>query len=479
MQTLLNPASPNALLIILRLIWRGKFDMAPCPEDRHIDPQTFPSYDPDGRRALIIRAMASWPHAEWSKGIGWAISQDQAAASGGTKRGPGRPKYHGPARVPAVQAAPVPDPVMPPAPVPPAPTIPAATQYDVPHAPAAPQHMPAPALVIPDPPAVAPIIYKTDDVDVMPAAPPPPFVPTPHKGLDMVKALALHGYQVPPEMNHLILVIESCLNTGKQIPNILLSGESGTGKTAFALALAAVMNAPLHAVPLGLGTTQTQLIGQLVLEADGGSAWRDGYIPRAYRIGGVLVLDELGACQDGIAAVLHPALETPRRPFLIAQTGELVQPSHLVIIGTDNGAGVGAASQRNRHTTGLSAALRERFSLQLTVNGPTGPALITALVNHHGVNRDAACIAGKVMDAGASLVTSGAIYSTAFGFRLAVAFSHTLAMLDGPLETHAAALAAADLTLALSITEPERGLLNEALRRVLPPPAPTPEPSNV
>jgi MoxR-like ATPase len=474
MQTLLNPASSDALLVILRLIWRGRFNMAPHPEDRSIDPATFPGLDDTQRRALIIRAMSAWPHAEWSKGIGWAISQANAAASGGTKRGPGRPKYKVPA--PTAPITPLPAssaPVNLPSPVrgyavAPDPTF--NPSPDTTHlAPApAPIAIPAQPVVIPDPP---PVVIVEDAAPVV--APAPAYVPQPG-AIDLRAALALNGYMAPPEMTPLLMVLEHALNAGAPVPNILLSGESGTGKTAFALALARVMGAPLHAVPLALGTTTTQLIGQLILEADGGSAWRDGFLPRAYRLGGVLLLDELGAAQDGVCAVMHPALESPRRPFLIAQTGESVQPAPLVIIGTDNGAGVGAASQRNRHTTGLSAALRERFTLQLTVEGPKGPDMISALVNHHGVSLDLAQLAEKIMSAGHSLVQSGAVYSTAFGFRLAVAFAKTCAMLTPRLDLHSAALAAADLTLALSITEPERMILGEALRRVLPAPSEVP-----
>lgn len=455
MHALLAPASSDALLVILRLIWRGRFNTAPHPEDRSIDPSTFSALPDDARRALIIRSMSAWPHGEWSKGIGWAISQANAAASGGTKRGPGRPP-RGPVTPGAVPAQPV---IPAPAPVVSAPAAPVA----------APAPLPAPAPVTPAP--IADALAVTPEPEPAPVVTPAPaYTPAPG-ALDLRAALALNGYMAPPEMTPLLMVLEHALNTGAPVPNVLLSGESGTGKTAFALALARVMGAPLHAVPLALGTTTTQLIGQLILEADGGSAWRDGFLPRAYRLGGVLLLDELGAAQDGVCAVLHPALESPRRPFLIAQTGESVQPSPLVIIGTDNGAGVGAASQRNRHTTGLSAALRERFTLQLTVEGPKGANMITALVNHHGVSPELAQLAEKVMSAGHSLVQSGAVYSTAFGFRLAVAFAQTCAMLTPRMDLHSAALAAADLTLALSITDPERMILNEALRRVLPAPS--------
>lgn len=475
---ILATLTDDALLVVLRLIWRGRFNSAPHPVDRPIDPSTLIHYNRTGRIALILRAYAAWPHAEWAKMLGWASAQAASTASNGTKKGPGRPK------APRPVPAPVMAPIAPPAPSPVAAPAPAPAPIAVPVMADASQddaldledeledlpHVPAPAIAPPAPivPSPAPIHHAPSAAPAAPAAAGTP---------SLVQRLAAFGYQAPPEALDLLDALEADIEAGELNINILLSGEAGTGKSAFGKALAQALALPLHEIPFALGVTVSQLIGSVMPCVDGGAEFKDGHATRAARVGGVLLLDEVGSAQDGNLAILHPLLELPRRPIAIALTGERVQPLPLIIIATDNGAGVGAASARNRHTTGVSAAFRERFPYQLTLQGPVGDALESALTLHHGIKKATAALAREVMTAGVSLVQSGAIYSTAFGFRLAVAFSKTFERLEPKQGPAKAARSAASLTLGLTITEPERLVFDEALRRVLAPSTTVPDPA--
>lgn len=107
-----------------------------------------------------------------------------------------------------------------------------------------------------------------------------------------------------------------------QIP-VLLKGPTGCGKTRFMEHMAWRLKRPLVTVSCHDDLTASDLVGRYLITASE-TAWVDGPLARAVRIGAVCYLDEIVEARKDTTVVIHP-LADDRRALPIEKTGELLQ----------------------------------------------------------------------------------------------------------------------------------------------------------
>ena len=147
----------------------------------------------------------------------------------------------------------------------------------------------------------------------------------------------------------------------KQLKVFGLYGETGTGKTEFAIWLASRMNLPFYKVsitPEKRGhhlETEQELISQ-----NGQVVTQRLLLPaaQAYRDGGLLLLDEIDKATDDMTTSLHNILEG--KPWHVPGIGMIEKHPQCYIMTTSNTKGEGG---HDRYTTSqqLDSALRRRI----------------------------------------------------------------------------------------------------------------------
>ncbi|OLP04592.1 ATP-binding protein [Rhodoferax antarcticus] len=147
--------------------------------------------------------------------------------------------------------------------------------------------------------------------------------------------------------------------------NILLQGETGTGKTTLIEQVAARLNWPVFAVGCHGGMEFQEFIGRVTLLPDGSTGWADGPLIAAMRLGGILLLDEMNFLPPEVAGGLNTALQA--KVYTIPETGELVKAHQNFRIGATGNAidGVGKGSYKG--TQKQNIALLSRFTLGIRV----------------------------------------------------------------------------------------------------------------
>lgn len=147
--------------------------------------------------------------------------------------------------------------------------------------------------------------------------------------------------------------------------NILLQGETGTGKTTFLEQVASRLNWPLLAMGCHGGVEFQEFVGRVTLNVDGSTGWADGPLIAAMRIGGILLLDEINFLKPEVAGGLNTALQA--KVYTIPETGEVVRAHpNFRIAATGNAIdGVGKGSYRG--TNKQNIALLSRFTLGIRV----------------------------------------------------------------------------------------------------------------
>lgn len=147
--------------------------------------------------------------------------------------------------------------------------------------------------------------------------------------------------------------------------NILLNGDTGTGKTTLIEQVAARLNWPTFTVGCHGGIEFQEFIGRVTLQVDGSTGWADGPLIAAMRIGGILLLDELNFLAPEVAGGLNTALQA--KVYTIPETGELVRAHpNFRIAATGNALdGVGKGSYKGTHKQNI--ALLGRFLLGIRV----------------------------------------------------------------------------------------------------------------
>ncbi len=107
-----------------------------------------------------------------------------------------------------------------------------------------------------------------------------------------------------------------------QIP-VLLKGPTGCGKTRFMEHMAWRLRRPLVTVSCHDDLTASDLVGRFLITA-AETAWVDGPLARAVRIGAICYLDEIVEARKDTTVVIHP-LADDRRVLPVEKTGELLK----------------------------------------------------------------------------------------------------------------------------------------------------------
>jgi cobaltochelatase CobS len=148
--------------------------------------------------------------------------------------------------------------------------------------------------------------------------------------------------------------------------NLLLQGETGTGKTTLIEQVAARLNWPTFSFGCHGGVEFQEFIGRVTLQMDGSTGWADGPLISAMRIGGILLLDEMNFLPPEVAGGLNTALQA--KVYTIPETGELVRAHPNFRIGATGNAIDGVGKGGYRGTQKQNIALLSRFTLGIRVN---------------------------------------------------------------------------------------------------------------
>ena len=137
---------------------------------------------------------------------------------------------------------------------------------------------------------------------------------------------------------------------------VYIYGISGLGKTMQVEQACAKHSRPFFRVQVTKDSTSEDLVGSYSL-INGNTVWVDGPILKAYRSGGILLLDEIDL--NPSLMILQGVLEN--KPLYVFQTGELVKPAPgFQVFATGNTKGDGSSFEYVGTMT-LNKAFLERF----------------------------------------------------------------------------------------------------------------------
>jgi nitric oxide reductase NorQ protein len=121
-----------------------------------------------------------------------------------------------------------------------------------------------------------------------------------------------------------------------QIP-VLLKGPTGCGKTRFIEYMAWRLKRPLITVSCHDDLTASDLVGRYLI-TNNETAWIDGPLARAVRVGAICYLDEVVEARKDTTVVIHP-LADDRRILPMEKRGELLQapPEFLLALSYNPG----------------------------------------------------------------------------------------------------------------------------------------------
>lgn len=110
----------------------------------------------------------------------------------------------------------------------------------------------------------------------------------------------------------------------KNLP-ILLSGETGTGKTSLVRYLAHKTNNGFRRVNHNGGTTVDDIVGKILVNKEG-TYWVDGVLIQAMKNGDWYIADEINASNAEILFIYHSLLDDDGYVVLPENGGEIVKP---------------------------------------------------------------------------------------------------------------------------------------------------------
>ncbi|MHB8461494.1 MAG: AAA family ATPase, partial [Vulcanimicrobiaceae bacterium] len=120
--------------------------------------------------------------------------------------------------------------------------------------------------------------------------------------------------------------------------SLLLVGPPGCGKTTAGRWIAEKLGLPHYGMAMNPTVDAQDAFGQRTTPAAGLLGYSDGIVLKAYKSGGVVVIDEITSTSPDQAHVWHPV--AAREPLLVAASNNnvAIQPVHdYVFIGTTNG----------------------------------------------------------------------------------------------------------------------------------------------
>jgi len=141
--------------------------------------------------------------------------------------------------------------------------------------------------------------------------------------------------------------------------NLFLTGDAGTGKSTLAASIAEALGLPFHSLNCSGGLTEGALVGRVTPNLSTGDiVYTAGPLVRAFRDGGVFLLDEMDAADENVLLTLNTLIDAA---VWHTPTGETIERSpNFVFMGAGNTFGTGASrvySGRNQ----LDGAFLNRF----------------------------------------------------------------------------------------------------------------------
>jgi len=201
-------------------------------------------------------------------------------------------------------------------------------------------------------------------------------------------------YAFDPRYKFNLPMLKNCLNVMDHGGNFWLWGQRGTGKTMFAMNLAARLGRPFFRVSFDSTMERAEFIGADGLKF-GNTEFQEGQVLKAYHTAGAIcLLDEISMVRSEYASVLNTILERGSR-YTVPSTGVTYQrAAGVCFIAADNTNGSGDPTARHHGTRPLNSALLDRFDrfpevkylppaeeIDLLVQHGADPATATALIN--------------------------------------------------------------------------------------------------
>lgn len=141
--------------------------------------------------------------------------------------------------------------------------------------------------------------------------------------------------------------------------NVLLMGDTGSGKTMVGAAYAAKNGDWYYSLPCDVSIDPSALFGKMsTTDTPGKFEWLDGPVTQIVRTGGVLNISEVNFMPPKIAASLYPLLDGRRYVPLLGHKGEVVHAHERLLVIAD-------MNPNYRGTIELNDAFRNRFPVKI------------------------------------------------------------------------------------------------------------------
>lgn len=166
---------------------------------------------------------------------------------------------------------------------------------------------------------------------------------------------------------------------------VLLVGPAGSGKTHLASQVADALDLPFSFNSMSEGVSESHLLGRMLPDANGVWQYQPSPFVKAYRDGGVHLLDEIDAAEPNLLVTINAALANGQLSLPFAQVEPIKRHEDSVIMAAANTFGNGADRQyvgRNQ----LDAATVDRFKMgtvEMDYDRAVEEALATAHAGEH------------------------------------------------------------------------------------------------
>jgi hypothetical protein len=118
----------------------------------------------------------------------------------------------------------------------------------------------------------------------------------------------------------------------RQLKNVLLIGETGTGKTLGVNHFCFKNKIPYFRVVMNGGTTPEDILGQNVMEGDGKIQFSYQVLVKMMKHGGIFVFDEINAGQKDILHILNSITDHERKAIVTQHKGEVIVASDKFLV---------------------------------------------------------------------------------------------------------------------------------------------------